>query len=53
MQSYKYYFPHFNIDNIIDRVNVTYEKFMQSNKKNPIRIFVNRRKLKRKIIIKD
>ncbi|CAD8180912.1 unnamed protein product [Paramecium pentaurelia] len=53
MQSYKYYFPHFNIDNIIDRVNVTYEKFMQQNKKNPIRIFVNRRKLKRRIIIKE
>ncbi|CAD8095873.1 unnamed protein product [Paramecium sonneborni] len=53
MQSYKYYFPQFNIDNIIDRVNVTYEKFMQQNKKNPIRIFVNRRKLKRRIIIKE
>ncbi|CAD8147720.1 unnamed protein product [Paramecium pentaurelia] len=53
MQSYKYYFPQFNIDNILERVNQSYEKFMQKNKKNPIRIFVNRRKMKRKIMISD
>ncbi|CAD8096922.1 unnamed protein product [Paramecium sonneborni] len=53
MQSYKYYFPQFNIDNILERVNQSYEKFMQKNKKNSIRIFVNRRKLKRKIMVQD